>query len=40
MINMIMQAIINTVLTSFAESGKMSGDGDISSVMGFSGFGT
>uniref|UniRef100_A0A4W6D1P4 WD repeat-containing protein 70 n=1 Tax=Lates calcarifer TaxID=8187 RepID=A0A4W6D1P4_LATCA len=31
--------IITTALAIFAASGKMSGDGDISSVMGFSGFG-
>ena len=33
------QALINSVLTSFAASGKMGGDGEIASVMGFSGFG-
>ncbi|KAI3362296.1 hypothetical protein L3Q82_012604, partial [Scortum barcoo] len=35
----IIQATINNVLASLAASGKVSGDGDIASVMGFSGFG-
>lgn len=30
---------MNNLLASFAASGKMSGDGDMASVMGFSGFG-
>lgn len=33
------KAMITILLASFAASGKMSGDGEIASVMGFSGFG-
>lgn len=39
MINKITQAVMNTVSVSFAASDEMSGDGEIASVMGFSGFG-